>query len=204
MAKKQKKRNEKNMERKERRSNYDASSKKIGFWGGLRDETRNSIVGILMFIVAVILLFSAMGNGGMLGGNVYDGIHFLFVLLGINFFRARERSFATPALVAGPFFILSALGLLAQMSVAYGTEGFGGFVGYYIMMPLVALFASTLTAIMLVTVLLIAVLILFDMPLHLGFMLSFWRMLRPTKRDELVGDEIDTSIDEEEGTTEVI
>lgn len=215
MAKKQKKRNEKNMEKKERRGNYDASSSKTGFWRGLRDETRNSIIGILMFVIAVILLFSAMGNGGMLGGNVYDGIHFLFglgyyvvpflfVLLGINFFRARERSFATPALVAGPFFILSALGLLAQMSVAHGTEGFGGFVGYYIMMPLVTLFASTLTAIMLVTVLLIAVLILFDMPLHLGFMLSFFRMLRPTKRDELTGEEVDTSIDEEEGTTEII
>ncbi len=215
MAKKIKKRIEKNGEKKERKNNADSTSKKKGLWGGLREETRNSIIGILMFIVAVVLLFSAIGNGGKLGGTVYKGIHFLFglgyyvvpllfVLLGINFFRARERSFAMPALVAGPFFILSALGLLSEMSIASGTLGYGGFVGYYIAMPMIALFASTLTAIMLVTVLLIAVLILFDMPLHLGFVLSLFKLLRPTKRDELVGDEIDTSIDPEEAATVTI
>ena len=101
---------------------------KPGFWAGLRDETRNSIIGLGFVVLALILLFAALGNGGHLGGLMYNGMHFLFglgyylipllfILLAINFFRAGAHNFTSPALVAGPFFVLSALGIFALHSM---------------------------------------------------------------------------------------
>ena len=185
-----------------------------GFWSGLRDETRNSIIGILLIIIAVVLLIAAFGRGGHLGGMIYGGVKYLFglgyfvvpllfTILGVNFFRAGEHNFTTPALVAGPFFLLSVLGLLSLTNTVAGITGLGGFVGYYVMTPMVYLFAPLLTVIILIAVFTMAILILFDTPLHLGFMFSFFKFLRPTTRDELHDDEVDTSI-EEDGTTEII
>src|SRR6266568_1380104 len=75
--------------------------KSPGFWEGLRPETRNSIVGIIFIILAIILLGAALQkNGdGHLIGKLYGLIHalfgigyyvipLLFILLGVNFFRA--------------------------------------------------------------------------------------------------------------------
>ena len=119
-----------------------ARNKQPGFWGRLREETRNSIIGIALIIITVVLLVAAFGKGGTLGGGIYNGVHFLFgfgyyvipllfFVLGVNFFRAGGHNFTTPALVAGPFFIISSLGLLALVSATdTGTAGFGGFIGY--------------------------------------------------------------------------
>ncbi len=205
MTKKRKKRGEKNVDRKnekqEGRRGKDGKEK-TGLWGGLRDETRNSIVGILFFIVAIILIIAATGSGGYLGGKTYGGVHYLFglgyyvlpilfTILGVNFFRAGGHNFATPALFAGPFFLISALGLLALATKGAGVLGLGGFAGYYIMMPLVSLLAPMLTAIILSAIFVIAILILFDTPLHLGFLFSLFSFLKPTKRDELSDEEAD-------------
>src|SRR5438105_3258627 len=119
MTKKRKKQTKsENEERPERKSKKTEQQPKEGFWEGLRDETKNSIVGIFLILIAIILLLAAMGNGGYLGGKIYASVHFLFglgyyvipllfILLGVNFFRAGGHNFTTPALVAGPFFVLS-------------------------------------------------------------------------------------------------
>jgi DNA segregation ATPase FtsK/SpoIIIE, S-DNA-T family len=210
MAKKRKTKSEKNDTGGRGRGEFE----ELGFWSGLQEETRNSIIGILLFIVSVILVIAATGNGGFLGGKVYQGIHFLFgigyyvlpllfSILAVNFFRAGGHNIATPALVAGPFFLLSSLGLLALMTRTDGTTGLGGFVGYYIMSPLATLFAPVLTAILLFGVFVIAILILFDTPLRLGFIFSALSALRPLKRDELDSDGEPAPLSPEE-TTEVI
>lgn len=153
------------------------------WWSRLQDETRNSIVGITLILFALILLFAAAGKGGYLGGKLYAGIHHLFgigyyvlptlfLILAFNFFRRGGHHMTAPALVAGPFFLLSALGLLALFDRENGTIGLGGWVGYWIMHPLTALFAPLVTGILLIGIFLIAILILFDTPLRFGFMLA--------------------------------
>ena len=180
MAKKRKKRGA-SKATKAREQRESARDNKPGFWGRLREETRNSIIGILLIIISIILLVAAFGKGGNVGGGIYYGVHFLFgvgyyvipalfLLLGINFFRAGGHNFTTPALVAGPFFIVSSLGLLAMTSpIDLTTNGYGGFIGYYVMKVMVLLFAPFLTTIILGAILLIAILILFDTPLHMGY-----------------------------------
>jgi S-DNA-T family DNA segregation ATPase FtsK/SpoIIIE len=197
MAKKRKtETREKRGSRKEKDENK--REQKMGFWEGLRDETRNSIIGILLILIAIILLVAAFGNSGHLGGMIYDAVHFLFglgyyvlpalfILLGVNFFRAGGHNFTTPALVAGPFFLLSSLGLLALMDSASASAGLGGFVGYYIMSPMLYLFQATLTAIIFSATFVVAILILFDTPLHLGFMFSFIKFLKPKGLDSEEG-----------------
>ncbi len=190
-----KKRKKTRVETRTTRTNIsERKDKEPGFWGGLRAETRNSIVGIIFIILAIILLGAALQNGdGHLIGKLYGGIHLLFgvgyyvipllfILLGVNFFRAGGHNITSPALVAGPFFLLSALGLLALMDRADGGAGLGGFVGYYVMMPTEILFAPILTGIIFSAVFVIAILILFDTPLHLGMVFSFLKFLKPRSR----------------------
>ncbi len=188
-------------------------SEKPNLWSNLREETRNSIIGILLIIVALILLIAAFGKGGTLGGNIYDGVHylfgigyyvipFLFILLGVNFFRAGGHNFTTPALVAGPFFVIATLGLLALIDRTSTTRGLGGFLGYYIMQPTVYLFDVLLSGIILSGILVVAILILFDTPLHLGFMFSFLKHFKKNKEDAVSShtEEEDDEADEDEST----
>ena len=183
---------------------------KPSFWRGLRDETRNSIIGLGFVILALILLFAATGNGGHLGGLMYDGVHYLFglgyylipllfILLAINFFRAGAHNFTSPALVAGPFFVLSALGLFALIDNASGTAGIGGFIGYYIMLPMLYLFDAKLTGLILAIIFVIAILILFDVPLHFGFIRSFIAFLKPEAREGDDDSHEDNEAEEEKG-----
>ncbi len=215
MAKKRKKRapSKAALAKAERES---ARGRQPGFWGRLREETRNSIIGILLIIIAVILLVSAFGPSGHLGGGIYGVVHFLFgvgyylipvlfLVLGVNFFRAGGHNFTTPALVAGPFFIISSLGLLALAShTDAGIDGYGGFIGYYIMTPMVYLFASLLTTIILGAILLIAVLILFDTPLHMGFMMSFLNIFKRNPKEVADEEYEDEDVEEEEVVEETI
>src|SRR3989338_6619315 len=111
-----------------------------GPWSGLQKETRGSIIGLVLVIVALILLLAAGGESGYLGEKIYLVAHFffgvgyyvipvLFILLSINFFRAGGHNLTVPALSAGPFFVLSALGLLALIDRTNGTGGLGGWGG---------------------------------------------------------------------------
>ena len=215
MAKKRKKRapSKAALAKAERES---ARDRKPGFWGRLREETRNSIIGISLIIIAVILLVSAFGPSGHLGGGIYGVVHFLFgvgyylipilfLVLGVNFFRAGGHNFTTPALVAGPFFIISSLGLLGLASPTdIGTAGYGGFIGYYIMTPMVYLFAPLLTTIILGAILLIAVLILFDTPLHMGFMMSFFNLFKRNPKEVDDEEYEDEDVEEEEVVEETV
>ncbi len=158
-----------------------------GWWKGLRDETRNSVIGIIFIVLALILVFAATGHAGYLGAAFYSGFHFLFgigyyllpfaaLMLAVNFFRARESSITTPSLVAGPLFILSGLGLLSLINIADGLTG--GFVGEYVMRPMVFLFAPVLGGIILLAVLVITILTLFDVPLRLGIFAALFRLFQ--------------------------
>src|SRR3989338_6444393 len=205
MSKKTKKRNGEERVRETHRG-----ATRFGFWSTLREETRGSITGIACVIIALIFLLAAKGAGGYLGEKIYSGAHFLFglgyyvipllfFLLSINFFRAGGRHLTGPALVAGPFFILSTLGLLALFDRASATDGLGGFVGYYSMLPVVSLFAPLATGFILVAVLIIAILILFDTPLRLGFVFAFFKFLRRKDQREFT---IRKDADEDAGAEE--
>lgn len=167
-----------------------------GAWGRLREETRHSIVGIIFTLLALILLFAAWGRGGYLGGRIYEGLHYLFgvgyytipllfIMLAVNFFRARGHNLTTPSLIAGPFFLLSALGLLALFDKDAGVTGWGGWIGWYTMYPMAYLFAPLLAGIIFAGVLLLTILFLFDVPLHLGFFTLLGKLFKKDEEEDV-------------------
>lgn len=178
-------------------SKYSDRRERPGFWRGLREETRRSIIGILFVVLAFLLFFAGLGSGGIIGESIFHGTHFVFgvgywalpilsLLLGINFFRATERSLTGPALISGPFFVLSALGLLSLPSVrASAEDALGGWIGFWTAKTMVAGIGFASATIALFAIFLISVLFLFDLPLHLGFLalLFSWIPKRAESQD---------------------
>lgn len=199
MAKKRKTTNERATKR-QRRDEPQEEISSGGTWSGLQQETRNSVIGIFFIILAVILVFAAFKQGGYLGGKIYAGVHFLFgvgywalpvlfLLLGFNFFKEMRRGLTTPAMIASPFFILSLLGIFALADAGRGTEGWGGFIGYYVMKPMEFLFAYTLAWVILVAIAGVSLIVLFDKPLRLHFIVSFLDLFRRKKEDEFFAED---------------
>ncbi len=182
---------------------YDEAGPSIGFWSGLKEETRHSIIGIGLALFSAILFVAGFGQGGFLGAKLYDGIHYvfgvgywvvptLFLLLGFNFLRTGGHGLPTPALIAGPFFLVSALGLLALVDSNAGDGGVGGAFGYYVYLGIKFLFGGIAAGILLSAIFIIAILVLFDTPLHLGFVFNlFARFKRKPKPEQWYEEEDD-------------
>jgi S-DNA-T family DNA segregation ATPase FtsK/SpoIIIE len=172
-----------------RRAGIKEQVKRPGFWKSLREETRRSIIGILLVVFSLFLFFAGLGVGGTVGEFLYAKTDFVFgvgywvlpfltLLLSVNFFRAGERSLMGPALFAGPFFILSALGILSFPAVDAGAaQALGGWLGYWVMKPAVIWIGFAGALLFHIAVFLISVLILFDLPLHLGFLSKILSLL---------------------------
>lgn len=155
---------------------------KPGFWRGLKEETRRSIIGILILVLSVFLFLAGLGVGGTIGGKIYQATDYAFgvgywtlpllsLLLAINYFRANVRSLMAPALFSGPFFLLSALALLSFPALdSSAQDAYGGWVGYWVMKPSVIGLGLAGAILLHIAIFLISVLILFDFPLHLGFL----------------------------------
>ncbi|HXK38457.1 MAG TPA: DNA translocase FtsK 4TM domain-containing protein [Candidatus Paceibacterota bacterium] len=175
---------------------YEETAESVGFWSGLREETRHSIIGIGLALFAVILFVAGFGQGGFLGAKLYEYIHYafgvgywvlpvLFLLLGVNFLRTGGHGLPTPALIAGPFFVVSALGLLAIVDAHSGVLGVGGAFGYYVYLGIRFLFGGIAAGVFLSAIFLVAILVLFDTPLQLGFVFNFFgRFKRKPKTEE--------------------
>ena len=157
-----------------------------GHWGRLKEETRHSIIGIFLAITVLLLSLAPFGKGGFVGGKLYFGLHFLFgsgygllptllALLSWNFLRARKEDFTTPALIAGPFFLISGLGLLSILQINESLTG--GWIGENIIeRPLVWLFDTTVAGVVLGAILLTSILVIFDTPLRLNFLSPLARL----------------------------
>jgi S-DNA-T family DNA segregation ATPase FtsK/SpoIIIE len=174
------------------------------FWSGLKEETRHSIIGISLALFAVILAVAGFGEGGVVGSGLYKGIHYvfgigywivpaLFAILGFNFLRSGGHGLPIPALITGPFFIISVLGLLALFDINLGVLGYGGALGYGVFYGLKYLFGQIFASVLLIAMLLVTVLVLFDTPLHLGFVVNFLNKFRKNKeRTDYYEDSDDT------------
>ncbi len=165
------------------------------FWSNLKEETRHSIIGITLTLFAIILSVAGFGQGGFVGSKLSQAFHylfgvgywivpFLFFILGWNFFRTGGHGLPTPALITGPFFISSTLGLLSAMNSTESIRGYGGALGYGIYYGLGFLFGKILTIVLLIAILLITILVLFDIPLHLQFIVNIVNKFKRNKKDE--------------------
>jgi len=148
--------------------------------GNLKSSTRESVTGILLFVVGLFFLLAAFSKGGKVGAHIYDwftyllgiGYYLLPVILFIlstSFFGEQNRSFSLHKILGATVFIISGLGLFDLAS-----DGTGGVIGDLIASPLVNMFDVVISTIALIAGLIISLLIIFDTALHKET-LMFWR-----------------------------
>jgi S-DNA-T family DNA segregation ATPase FtsK/SpoIIIE len=143
-------------------------------------ETTNTIFGIFSIVFALFFLLGAFGMGGRAGTSTYEILDYLsgvgyyllpvvFLLLAFSLLHERERKFALPQIVGSLLLYLSGLGLVNLFSEK------GGVIGGLVSHPLVNLFDVYVSGLLLIALLVVAVLVIFDIPLKLNFGRLFGR-----------------------------
>ncbi|MFH1401790.1 MAG: DNA translocase FtsK [Parcubacteria group bacterium] len=144
----------------------------------LPEETKNWIWGILIFIIAAILFLSFFDEAGTAGnflkrgtrfliGNVFYLTPFIFVFGGIVFFTTKYKKFFGPAVLAISILILGISGILGGISSRQlAQNGYGGWVGYLISLPILEYFNLLVNNIVFGSLILFGILI-------------FWYLLKP-------------------------
>ncbi len=151
-------------------------------FGNIKKETSRSAWAIVLFALASLLILASFKRAGVVGGFLFSsfkgllGIGYAFLpllLIGSGLCLLRSfRKIITPLRVAGSFlFSLAGLGI-AEMVRA----GQGGLVGTYLARPLVSLFDTYATLILLASGLVIALILMIDSPFALPMArLRFWK-----------------------------
>ena len=159
----------------------------------LKDETKQSVLAIISFVLAVFFLLSSAGIAGWAGRMLYHtgtavfgyGYFFFplcFILLGLSFFRPVRPNIIGNRLIGGLILFFSLLGI---MSIIFNPSGqfnsnAGGIVGHGISLPLLKFFDTYTSVLFLAAIIVIATLIIFDTTFTLkwslfGRPLKLWR-----------------------------
>ena len=199
MAKKNKKENKKNT--------HDESeiSSKRKLLGELRSETKHSIFAIGAFILGLIFILSYFDKAGIAGmlinkifgslfGNGYLLAPFLFFFAAFSFFRSIKPNLVAHAIVGTTLFLISSLG---AMTVVWGGKT-GGYIGYFVSLPLLRFFDFSVSLIALVGIAIISILIMLNAPLAIK---SLWRKNKEEKEVEVHINQMN-SVDDEKTNKE--
>ncbi|HYC34111.1 MAG TPA: DNA translocase FtsK 4TM domain-containing protein, partial [Candidatus Paceibacterota bacterium] len=181
--------------RKDKRKDFD---KDASYPRSLKNETVQSIVAILFFIVAFFLLLASLGKAGVVGNNIYAffkmlcGVGYflmpvLCILLGIAFGRSLSRRLPVLKIIGGLVFFISGLGLIEIASI-----GAGGKLGSLLSKPLIVLFDVYSSIAFLIAFIVISLLIIFDTHINLRS-LMFWKK-DGEEEDEKPAKEVDVKV----------
>jgi DNA segregation ATPase FtsK/SpoIIIE, S-DNA-T family len=171
--------------------NQKSSESNIDIFENISKETLGSILGIFSFLITIFFLMAAFNKGGRVGEVTYQiftylfGVGFyliplVFFMLGISFFKSRERTFATVQAVGSALLFVSMLGLIGLL---FPTRG--GVLGGVIAQPLLSLFDLYAGMLILVAMLVISILVIFDAKLKLDVVTLYNRVFRRTPPIEI-------------------
>jgi S-DNA-T family DNA segregation ATPase FtsK/SpoIIIE len=149
----------------------------------LQEETLRAIIAVLFFVLGVFLTLSSgpIGKGGSVGRGAYALFHYLFgigyyllpvvfFILCVSFFRSLHKKLAITHSIGGLLFFISSLALTNIALV-----GRGGLLGDYVSAPLISLFDTPVSTVILLAFVVISLLIIFDAPLRFDFLTSLFR-----------------------------
>ena len=180
--------------------------------GDLHDETLQSVLAIVFFVLAVFTLLAWYGSAGPVGvftekilrwsfgkAGVFL-IPITFVVLAGIYLKNLHQRFDKLKMIGSGLFILSMLGVIGVVSkivsdstqkIAY-TE-YGGKIGWYLVAnPLSYLFGNSMSLVILGAVALISILVIFNSELELS-RLMFWKRSKKHSSKE-VDDEEDFDV----------
>lgn len=166
----------------------------------VKDETMQSILSIVFFLVAILFILASVGKAGLVGASVYEffsklfGIGYfliplLFAMLGISFLKTLEQRFSITKIVSGLVFFFSSLGII---EIASKTSG--GMIGEIMVKPLIELFDVNLSVILLFGLIVISLLVIFETHLQSSWLL-FWRRINKNEVDEDDTSDVDDAVE---------
>jgi S-DNA-T family DNA segregation ATPase FtsK/SpoIIIE len=147
----------------------------------LKEETVRAIVAVLFFVISIFLLLSAFQKGGWVGVKAFAGLSYLFgvgyyilpilfMILSVSFFRTLHKKLALTHSVGGLLFFICSLSL-----VNISLPNKGGIVGNFISKPLVNMFDTYATVVILFAFTVISLIIIFDAPLRFTFLTNLFK-----------------------------
>lgn len=183
-------------------------------------DTKRSMLGITFFILAVFFVLSAYGIAGVVGDAVFHGLSaflgagYVFVplllfLLGLSLMRHinfDEHEIAATKTIGAILFFLSGLGLSSSFFPDIGGGiGAGGHLGDVVSWPFMTFFDIYAGSIFEGTLLLIALLLIFDTPLSFEHRPLSWikeLFTREEKEDAMEDVKVVAPLDDEDGSAE--
>ncbi|OGG72555.1 hypothetical protein A3A38_02285 [Candidatus Kaiserbacteria bacterium RIFCSPLOWO2_01_FULL_53_17] len=155
-------------------------------------EALRGVFAVLAIAVALFLALAAFKVGGAVGSFIYTNLTLLLgvgymllpfslLLLAIALMRSFEKRFGAMEIVSVLVFLLAGLGMVALILPERG-----GIVGAAIVRPLIAAVDTTATVIFLLSFLVAALIIAFDV--HLGALLHSLRESLRARKEALAGD----------------
>ncbi len=157
-------------------------SRKIS--GGVRDGTKQGILAITFFVIAALFTLASFDKAGFVGAALYRWFKLLlglgyfllpvvFVMLGIAFLKSIEQRFPTIKIIGSGVFVFAGLGLIDIIA-----PNEGGIVGHFVGTPLIKLFDTYASIIVLGALLVISILVIFETEITVGPLISWWKKLR--------------------------
>ncbi|MCR4322729.1 MAG: DNA translocase FtsK 4TM domain-containing protein, partial [Candidatus Azambacteria bacterium] len=154
----------------------------------LHPETKKSVLAVIFFTVAAILVLSYFGYAGRAGTYVYRAVDALlgigfflvplsFAFIGVSLLRTLKTNIYFTSFFGGTLFLFSVLGfvdLVARQSVGAPVDGVdvvatdhypAGYIGYAIAYPFVYFFGFWVALLLFIVAALIAISITFNLPL---------------------------------------
>jgi S-DNA-T family DNA segregation ATPase FtsK/SpoIIIE len=166
----------------------------------LHDETIQSVLAIVFFVLAVFTLLSWYGVAGPVGVFTQKTLRWLFGSIGFflipvtlatlagMYLKSLHQRFDKLKMIGSGIFVVAVLGVIGVITspeFIFGIDKtqFGGNIGHYTAAPLVALFGKYASLIFLGALTLIASLVMFNAELNLSKIL-FWRKAKKDVSEE--------------------
>jgi len=158
----------------------------------LKDETRESIWGVIFLVLGLIILLSMFEMAGVVGDFIYSNLYaflgfgyflipIIFVIIGISLMRKGELDIAKIHAISLVLVLLSSLGIMDFASNGSGTSEvitYGGYLGSIVAWPMLRLFGMIGGILILGTILIISLLVLFnEKPNLMTFIRRIWQFL---------------------------
>jgi len=169
----------------------------------LQKETLNAIVAVVFFVLAVFLILSAgpIGKGGKVGIGTYNVFHYLFgigyyllpvlfFILCISFFRSLQKRLALTHTIGGILFFISSLALVNILTQGNDGIGSGGIIGGFVSNPLIGMFDTYVSVVILLALIVISLITIFDAPIKFSYISSLFKKKEVLPGTEDAGPEV--------------
>jgi len=199
------------MAKKNKKENNDSSPKiklyppKRRMLGELRSETKHSIFAVGAFVLGLIFILSYFDKAGVAGtlidkifGSLFGNGFFLLPLVlffaSFSLFYSIRPNIVSHTIIGTLIFLLSSLGAFSAIWGNYA----GGYIGYFVSLPLLRFFDFSVSLISLVGIAIVSILIMLNMPLAIK---SLWRKNKEEKDVEVHINQMN-SVDDEKTNKE--